>query len=326
MDSGGLLGGRRIEVFSLQMTTRFRGVASREGALIFGPVGVGEFSPFWDYGADESAVWLSAALEAADEGFPSPRRDLIPVNCTVPAVDPAAAAATVRRSGGCQTAKVKVAEPGQSLDDDVARVAAVREALGEYGRIRVDANGAWSVSAAAEALAELAAYGLEYAEQPVATIEEMRELRRRIEIPVAADESIRRSDDPLRVSALEAADIAVLKVQPLGGVRACLRVAEAIALPVVVSSALESSVGLAGGLALAAALDDLPYACGLATTSLLADDLVGGAAGVVDGCMAVRAPRIDEAAIDRNRADADTERRWLRRVADCERALVEAPR
>ena len=172
----------------------------------------------------------------------------VPVNVTVPAVDPETAH-RITRDGGCRTAKVKVAEPGQTLADDEARLEAVRDALGPDGRIRVDANGGWDVDAAVAAIAALdrAAGGLEYVEQPCATVEDLAAVRRRVDVPIAADESIRRAADPYRVRDLEAADVAVLKVQPLGGVRACLRIAEDIGLPVVVSSALETSVGIAAG-------------------------------------------------------------------------------
>jgi o-succinylbenzoate synthase len=308
------------------MTTRFRGVTSREGVLVFGEAGVGEFSPFWDYDAADSASWLEAALETADRGWPPPVRDAVPVNCTVPAVGPEDAAAIVRSSNGCRTAKVKVAEPGQSLDDDVARVAAVREALGPEGSVRVDANGGWSVDRAVDALAELGEFGLEYAEQPVATVEELRDVRMKVDVPVAADESIRRAADPMRVAELDAADVIVLKAQPLGGVRACLALAERIGRPVVVSSALESSVGIAAGIALAAALPGLSYACGLATTALLDGDLVREPVGVVDGQVRVGPVQVDDEALARHRPDAETERRWLARVAECERVLSERAR
>ncbi len=157
------------------------------------------------------------------------------------------------RSSGCSTAKVKVAEKGQTLADDVERVEAVRDAIGPQGKVRVDANGGWSVDEAISAIAALniAAHGLEYVEQPCASVEDLAAVRRKVGVPIAADESIRRADDPFRVVELEAADIAVLKVAPLGGVHACLRIAEQIGLPVVVSSAVETSIGLAAGLALA---------------------------------------------------------------------------
>jgi O-succinylbenzoate synthase len=312
---------RRVDVFSLPMTMTFRRVDHREGVLLYGPAGVGEFSPFWDYGVDESAHWLASALEAADVGFPEPLRDTVPVNCTVPAVSPERAVAIVTGPHGCTTAKVKVAEPGQSLDQDLARVGAVRDAMGSAARIRVDANGGWSVEAAVEAIAVLAEVGLEYVEQPVGTVEELAAVRRRVDVPIAADESIRRVEDPLRVVRLDAADIAVLKVQPLGGVRACLRLAEQIDIPVVVSSALESSVGIAAGVALAAALPDLPYACGLATAAMLSRDLTATPMAPVEGRLAVRRVEPDPGLVAAARADSDTDTRWRQRLAACAGAL-----
>lgn len=313
---------RNTSVFSLPMNVRFRGVTHREGMLLYGAAGVGEFSPFWDYGVEESAQWLAAALEAADEGFPEPLRDYVPVNCTVPAVTPDQATAIVTGSAGCRTAKVKVAERGQSLDDDLARVAAVRRALGTDGRVRVDANGGWTVGQAVEAIAKLAEFDLEYVEQPVASVEELALVRRQVDVPLAADESIRRADDPYRVRDLEAADIAVLKVQPLGGVAACLRLAAEIDMPVVVSSALESSVGIAAGLALAAALPELPYACGLATASMLTRDVTSDPLVPVDGQLAVRAVEPDAELVDSGRADPAREQRWLERLERCQRVLA----
>jgi O-succinylbenzoate synthase len=319
-------GGRQIEVFSVPMNIRFRRTEHREGVLVHGPAGFGEFSPFWDYGVEESASWLAAALEAAEESAPAPVRALVPVNCTVPAVDAARATAIVTAPHGCRTAKVKVAEPGQGLDDDMERVAAVRAALGPGGRIRVDANGGWSVTEAVLALRELGSFDLEYAEQPTSSVEELAEVRRRVDVPIAADESIRRTQDPLRVKRCGAADIAVLKVQPLGGVLACLRLAEQIDMPVVVSSALETSVGIAAGLRLAAALPDLPYACGLATTSMLAADVVADALVPVDGAIRVRAVAPDDDLVDAVLADDETTRRWRERFAACELVLQSRPR
>ncbi len=305
----------------MPLNVRFRGVDHREGVLVHGMAGVGEFSPFWDYGVEESASWLAAALEAADVGFPEPVRSSVPVNCTVPAVAAQRAAEIVSGPHGCRTAKVKVAEPGQRLEDDVARVAAVRAALGPEGKVRLDANGGWSVAEAVTALRELDAFDLEYAEQPVASVEDLAQLRRRVDIPIAADESIRRAEDPLRVKWLGAADIAVLKVQPLGGVRACLRLAEQLEMPVVVSSAVETSVGIAAGVALAAALPALPYACGLATTSMLTADVVTHPLVPVDGEICVRAVAVERCRVDAVRADADTSRRWRERFAACEGVL-----
>jgi O-succinylbenzoate synthase len=309
-----------LRVFAIPMRTRFRGVTLREGALVRGPAGWGEFSPFPEYGPAECARWLAAAYEAAEEGWPAPLRTRIPVNVTVPAVGPEAAHAIVAGSG-CRTAKVKVAEPGQGEADDIARVEAVRDALGPGGRVRVDANGAWTPDTAVRMIKALGE--LEYAEQPCATLDELAEVRRRVDTPIAADESIRRAEDPLRVRAADAADIVVLKVQPLGGVRAALAVAEACGLPVVVSSAVETSVGLAAGLALAAALPELPYACGLGTLSLLEGDVVGEPLTAVDGAIEVRRPEVDEAALGRYEVDGEG---WRRRAAAARAELDGAAR
>jgi o-succinylbenzoate synthase len=310
-------------VFSIPMRTRFRGITVREGMLLRGPAGWGEFSPFQEYDARVAAPWLAAAREGAFDGWPAPVRSSVPVNVTVPAVGPDQAAAIVRASDGCRTAKVKVADPGQSLAEDQARLEAVRDALGPTGRIRVDVNGGWAVDEAVAALGILdrAAGGLEYVEQPCATVEELAAVRRRVDVPVAADESIRRAEDPYRVRDLEAADVAVLKVQPLGGVRACLRIAEDIGLPVVVSSALESSVGIAAGVALAAALPSLPYACGLATVQLLTDDVGDPPLLPHDGALPVVPPQVDAAALERVRATPEQEAAWAARVAEID-ALV----
>jgi o-succinylbenzoate synthase len=303
-----------MAVWSLPMRTRFRGITTREGVLLEGPAGWGEFSPFLDYDARACLPWWRAALEAAYDGWPAPLRDHVEVNVTVPAVGPDQAWAIVRASGGCRTAKVKVAELGQAEADDLARLEAVRDALGADGWIRIDVNGSWSTDTAIERLPryDRAAGGLEYVEQPCASVEDLAIVRRKTDVLVAADESIRRAEDPYRVVELEAADIAVLKVQPLGGVRACLEIARRIRLPVVVSSALETSVGIAAGVALAAALPELPYACGLATVQLLGHDLVEDPLLPSDGALQVRRP---VPAPDLINADAQTRERWSGRIA-----------
>ena len=289
-DLDGMLAGLRA--FAIPMPVRFRGITVREGALIEGPAGWGEFSPFAEYGPKESARWLASAVESATAGWPGPARDRIPVNVTVPAVGPEQAAAIVARSG-CRTAKVKVAERGQAEAEDIERVEAVRSALGPDGRIRVDANGGWKPGQAARVLRRLSRFGLEYAEQPCATLDELAELRRKVAVPLAADESIRRAEDPLTVRATGSCDIVVLKAQPLGGVAAALAVAEACGLPVVVSSAVETSVGLAAGVAFAAALPELRYACGLATMSLLEGDVTGAPLAERAGVLPVARPAVD---------------------------------
>ncbi|WRL63156.1 o-succinylbenzoate synthase [Blastococcus brunescens] len=281
--------------------------AARAGAR-----GLGRVLPFWDYDVAESRRWWAAAVEAAVEGWPASVRSSVPVNVTVPAVDADRAHAIVVASG-CGTAKVKVAEPGQSEADELARVEAVRDALGPAGAIRVDANAAWDVDTAVSRIAGLdRRVGLEYVEQPCATLEELIALRRRIDVRIAADEVVRRSADPLRVDLREACDVVVLKVQPLGGVRAALRVAEAHGLPCVVSSALESSVGIAAGVALAAALPELPFACGLATVALFTDDVTSSPLLPVGGELPVVRPEPDRLAAVA--ADPDTDARWRARL------------
>lgn len=302
-------------VYALPLPTRFRGLKVRHGMLLRGPAGWAEWSPFAEYSRPEIDSWWQAAREAAVEGFPDPVRTSVPVNVTIPATDPESAHRMVTRSG-CRTAKVKVAERGQYLAEDVARVEAVRDALGPAGRLRIDANGAWSVPDALSRLRTLEQFDLEYVEQPCAATEDLARLRkelarRGIDIPIAADESIRRSGDPERVAKLEAADVAVLKVQPLGGVRRCLELAETLGLPVVVSSALESSVGLRAGVALAACLPELPYDCGLNTAALFSGDVTREPLVARDGAIELREVTVDDD--DAWRADPETEGWWQER-------------
>ncbi len=294
------------------LRARFRSLDERDGLLLRGPAGWAEFSPFWEYDDEVAVPWLHAALEAATLGFPAPLRDHVTVNVTVPAVGPERAAELVRASQGCTTAKVKVAEPGQGLEDEVDRLAAVRAALGPDGHIRIDSNGAWTAAEAISVLPVLdrAAGGLQYAEQPCRTVAELAEVRRRVAVPIAADESIRRAADPFAVKRAGAADVVVLKVQPLGGVRACLELAAELDMPVVVSSALESSVGIAMGVALAAALPDHGLASGLATVQLLERDVTSAPLLPEAGLLPVRSVEPD--AVDE--VDPQLTARWRARL------------
>jgi o-succinylbenzoate synthase len=304
--------------YAIPLRTKFRGVLERQGLVWSGPAGWAEWSPFLDYAGAELVPWWRASVEAAEVGWPEPVRDEIPVNSTIPAVVPERAH-RLAVAADCTTAKVKVAEPGQTLADDLARVEAVRDALGPAGHVRVDANGAWTVDEAERAVRALARFDLEYVEQPCPTVEELAELRRRLarsgrSVLVAADESIRRAEDPYRVRELEAADVAVLKVQPLGGVRACLEVAERIGLPVVVSSALETSIGIRAGVALAAALPELPFACGLNTVRLLTADLAAVPLVAVHGVLPVAPLELSEEALAASAAPAEVAARWQARL------------
>jgi O-succinylbenzoate synthase len=307
-----------MPTYAIGVPTPFRGLTERQGMVWHGPAGWAEWSPFLDYHGPDLVPWLRAADEAAEQGWPAPVRTEIEVNSTIPAVGPEAAFARAR-AAGCRTAKVKVAERGESLADDLARVEAVRGALGPGGRIRVDANGGWSEDQAEAAIRQLSRFDLEYVEQPCRTVDELARLRRRLaragtSVLIAADESIRRAADPLQVARLGAADVAVLKVQPLGGVRASLEISERIGLPVVVSSALETSIGLRAGLALAAALPELPFACGLNTSSLLAGDLATPALAAVDGVIRLRDVEVDSAALERHQAGPVVTEFWQARL------------
>jgi O-succinylbenzoate synthase len=308
----------RLHVVSLPMRVRFRGIMVREVALIEGPFGWGEFGAFLEYEPPEAAHWLAAGIEAAYREPPSPLRDRIPINATVPAVAASQVPEVLARFPGARTAKVKVAEPGQSLADDVLRVNAVRVLV---PTVRVDANGGWTVDDAVSAAKALTADGpLEYMEQPCATVPELAEVRRRVDVPIAADESIRKADDPLRVLREGAADIAVLKVAPLGGVRKLLAIAAQIDIPIVVSSALDSAVGIGQGLLAAAALPDLRHACGLGTGGLFVDDIAEPVAPI-DGYLPVRPATPDPARLAALAASGDRRQWWIDRVKACHQLL-----
>ena len=312
-----------VFVYSIPMRLPMRNITTREGMLLRRRDRWSEWSPFLEYSDADAARWLQASLLRTD---PEIRRDRIPVNVTIPVVSPRRAADLVRCSG-CRTAKVKVADPNSCLEDDLARLASVRAALGDEGAVRVDANGAWSVDRAERALTAMAAYNLQYAEQPCASVEELAELRRRlrdkqIDVPIAADESIRRAEDPLRVAELGAADVVVLKNQPLGGWRRCVELSEQLDLPVVMSSALETSIGIWAGAQAAAALPNLDLACGLNTVKMLDDDVVADSLVARGGFLELVGPPVpDRAALARVRAGRERNTWWRARLARCLRIL-----
>ncbi len=315
-----------LRVVALPMVTRFRGVTTREIALVEGPLGWSEFSPFVEYEDDEASAWLRATIDFGWAQQPPLLRDRIPVNATIPAVAAGEVATVLARFPGCRTAKVKVADPGQSLADDVARVHAVRDALGPEGRIRIDANTLWNVDEAEHAIHSLAAFDLEYVEQPCATVDELAEIRRRVKymgVPIAADESVRKAEDPLAVARAKAADILIIKAQPLGGVTAALAISKAAGLPVVVSSAIDSSVGLSMGAHLAASIPELEYDCGLGTAALLAADVVADSLVPENGEIPVRRVTPTATLLDAHSADAETAAWWRNRIRRCFAVLEE---
>ncbi|OBK41605.1 O-succinylbenzoate synthase [Mycobacterium sp. 1245111.1] len=301
----------RLHVVSLPMRVRFRGITTRELALIDGPAGWGEFGAFLEYDHAEAAHWLAAALDSAYRMPPPPLRTRIDVNATVPAVPAGQVPEILARFPGARTAKVKVAEPGQTLDDDVARVDAVRALV---PTVRVDANGAWTPPQAIDAAKALGP--LEYIEQPCATVDELAQVRRQVDVPIAADESIRKAGDPLAVVRAGAADIAVLKVAPLGGISALLTIAGQIDIPVVISSALDSAVGIATGLAAASALPRLDHACGLGTGRLFVEDITEPVVAV-DGYLPVGPVTPDPARLQALAASVDRRQWWIDRVRAC---------
>ncbi len=317
----GILEVLELHPVRIPMRHRFRRVDHREAVLIKGPSGWGEFSPFPEYPPNVTTRWLASALEAACSSLPAPGRTHIPVNVTVPAVAPNVAVGLVLESGAT-TAKVKVAEPGQSPADDLARLSAVREAMGPTGKIRIDANAAWDVDTAATRMADLSQFDLEYVEQPVATLEEMVALKSLTDIPLAADELVRLRPDPLEVAEMGAADVLVVKVQPLGGVTRTIDLAARAGVPVVVSSALETSVGIYSGLLAASLLPELPYACGLGTVALIQGDPTRAPLVSMNGTLEVRRPEPDPELLKRWRPDRDRAAEMLRKVRSAAMVLT----
>ena len=312
-------------VVALPLVTRFRSIEVREAMLLEGPNGFTEFSAFTEYGDDEASHWLAAAIDFGwGEGHPL-LREAVRVNSTLPAVAAHEVAGILDRFPGCRTVKIKVADPGQVLADDVARLSAARDYLGPEGRIRIDANAGWTVDEAEKAIHALAAFDLEYVEQPCATVDELAQVRTRVKymgIPIAADESVRKAADPLAVARAGAADLLVIKAQPLGGISAALSILAESRLPAVVSSALETSVGISMGLHLAAAIPELEFDCGLATASLLQVDVTDEPLLPVDGRLPVRRVVPSAGLLASHAASLDRSNWWLARLQRCYELLT----
>ena len=307
-------------VVSLPLRTRFRGVVDREVMLFEGPNGWAEWSPFLEYSDEEAAVWLNGAIEYAFGDQPIQLRDRIAVNATLPAVDASQVLATLAPFGSFRTVKIKVAEKGQTPGQDVDRIVAVKNNFPD-AKIRLDANGGWSPELSFSFIKALKGQGieLEYLEQPYKSIEDLAKLRGLIAdagyaVKIAADESVRRATDPLEVARAGAADILVLKAQPLGGVARALEISAEAGLPVVVSSAIDSSVGLAMGAQLAAALPELDFDCGLGTAALLAGDVTREPLKPVDGFIDVRRVEVDPMKLDVFEAEDHRIDWWIDRL------------
>lgn len=314
-----------VRVVALPLRTSFRGLTVRETMLIAGANenSWGEFASFTEYGDEESAPWLACAIEQAWQLGPTVGerplfRDSVKTNATLPAVAASDVPAVLERFGDFRTVKIKVAERGQTLADDVARVRAARDFVGMSGRVRVDANGGWNVDEAEHAIRALEKFDLEYVEQPCASVDELYEIRTRVHglgIDIAADESVRKATDPVAVARAGAADILVIKVAPLGGVRRALDIIDEAGLPVVVSSALESSIGLGASFDLAMRIEHLDYDCGIATNVLFERDIVPRSTSF--GTWTATPGIVDEDAARELRVSPEREQWWRDRAARC---------
>ncbi|MEN9714137.1 MAG: hypothetical protein RLZZ164_801 [Actinomycetota bacterium] len=310
-----------LRVVSLPMRVKFRGLRMRELAIFEGPSGFTEWSPFLEYETNEAAAWLAGALEFGWGQTPALLRDSVGINATLAAVPAAEIESALSGFGDFNTVKIKVAEQGQSIEDDLARIRAVYSTYPGV-RIRLDANGGFSVEAAIELAKQLAieSIDLEYFEQPVKTIAELAEVRiklARIGTLVAADESVRKVSDPLAVAQAGAADLLVIKAQPLGGISNAMSIIEAAKLPVTISSALESSIGISMGLHLAAATEYANRDAGLGTLALFEDDVCDEPLIAIDAKLPVT--RVVPSEAKMRKYAVDTERRdwWLQRLRDC---------
>jgi O-succinylbenzoate synthase len=315
----------QVSVVRLPLRSRFRGIEYREALIFKGSRRYSEFSPFLEYGDDEASTWLKAALEFANDPLPIPVRQLIPINATLPAVRPDQVVETLQAFGQFRTIKIKVAEAGQDLDQDLARIAQAHKSFPDAS-LRLDANGNYSVAQAMKIIKAIAHLPIEYFEQPVASIDELVKLRQQIataeiQMKIAADESIRKQSDPLQVAVAGAADIAVLKVQPLGGIKRSLAIASESGLESVVSSALESSIGISHGLHLAASLPNLDFDCGLGTASLMAKDISRNPLIAVNGYLELDEPDVDAGLVSELAVESERKIWWQQRLDRCLKLL-----
>ena len=305
-------------VLSIPMRVKFRGITTREVLLFEGPNGWAEWSPFTEYKDEEASIWLKAAIEFAFVEIPEPTKKTIKVNATLAAVKDVRAA--LEPFGKFEVVKIKVAEKGQTLQDDLGRIHEVRKYYPE-ARIRLDANGGYDIETALTLAKAMYEEGvpLEYLEQPVKTIAELAELRLKLKtmnIKIAADESVRKVSDPLAVAQANAADLLVLKAAPLGGINNALRIAKEAGLPVVVSSALETSVGISMGVYLAALLDS-DYASGLATAALLTEDVTDSPLIPINGEIPVTRITPNKNTLTKLQAPEDRTSWWMDRLERC---------
>ncbi len=315
------------KVVSIPLRTKFRGITERELMVFEGPNGWCEWDAFTEYQDEEAAIWLAAAIEWGFEQVPEPVRNQVPVNAILPALPADEVAKVLGRAGKFSTVKIKVADPKQSLADDLSRILEVKNLFPDT-KLRLDANGGYTVQQALELLAELEAQSieLEFIEQPAATIAELAELRVEIskrgsKVKVAADESVRRSSDPLAVELAGAADLLVLKSAPLGGINNALEIAKSSNLEICASSAMQSSIGLAAELHFAACLPNLNFDAGLGTGHLFGGDLTSDRLIPVNGFIEVRRPEINTSSLEILKAEDHRYDWWIARLERCSRIL-----
>jgi o-succinylbenzoate synthase len=315
------------KVVSIPLRTKFRGLTERELLVFEGPNGWSEWAAFTEYQDEEAATWLAAAIEWGFDEVPEPVRKQVPVNAILPSVPKNEIAKVLGRAGKFSTVKVKVADPKQSLADDLERILEVKNLFPDT-KLRLDANGGYSVDQALELMTQVESNSLEleFFEQPVATIAELAELKVEIAkrgaiVKIAADESVRKSSDPLAVELAGAADLLVLKSAPLGGVRNALEIANSSKLEICASSAMQSSIGLAAELHFAACLPNLNFDAGLGTGHLFGGDLSADRLIPVDGLIEVRRPEINTSALDILKAEDHRYDWWIARLERCSRIL-----
>jgi o-succinylbenzoate synthase len=315
------------KVVSIPLRTKFRGLTERELLVFEGPNGWSEWAAFTEYQDEEAATWLQAAIEWGFEQVPEPIRKQVPVNAILPAVPTNEVAKVLDRAGKFSTVKIKVADPKQSVADDLARILEVRNLFADI-KLRLDANGGYAVSQALELIAELASNSIEieFFEQPVATIAELAELRveiakRGVKVKIAADESVRRSSDPLAVELAGAADLLVLKSAPLGGINSALAVAKSSKLEICASSAMQSSIGLAAELHFASCLPELNYDAGLGTGYLFGGDLTADRLIPENGILELRRPEINTSSLEILKAEDHRYDWWIARLERCSKIL-----
>ena len=315
------------KVVSIPLRTKFRGLTERELLVFEGPNGWSEWAAFTEYQDEEAATWLQAAIEWGYEGLPEPVRKQVPVNAILPAVATEEVAKVLGRAGKFSTVKIKVADPKQTAKDDLARILEVKNIYPDV-RLRLDANGGYTVDQALDLIAELEnnSIELEFFEQPVATIAELAELRTEItkrgqKVRVAADESVRRASDPLAVELAGAADLLVLKSAPLGGIKSALEVASSSQLEICASSAMQSSIGLAAELHFASCLPELNYDAGLGTGYLFGGDLTANRLIPENGVLELRRPEINTSSVEILKAEDRRYDWWIARLERCSRIL-----